>query len=74
MAKKWTRKEWGNLLMIVGLLMLLTVYVGVIPASMVSFETPIASVKADGISERSAVGLFVGFGLIITGAILRFKK
>lgn len=74
MPKKWSNKEWGNLLIIIGLLVLLAMFGGFVPASIVSIETPVASVKAEGISEKSAIGLFIGFGLIIIGIYLRFKK
>lgn len=72
--KKWTNKEWGNLFMLMGLIMILAMFFGLYPASIVSIETPVASVRAEGLSERNVIGLFIGFGLIIVGAFLRFKK
>lgn len=74
MPKKWSNKEWGNLLIILSLLFLVITFTGVAPLAIVGIETPVGSVKAEGISERSAVGLFIAFGLILIGAYLRFKR
>ena len=74
MPKKWSNKEWGNLLIIIGLIVLLSMFGGLVPASIVGIDTPVASVKIEDISERSAMGLFIGFGLIIIGIYLRFIR
>ena len=74
MPKKWTNKKWGNLLILLGLLVLLFVLVNNQQIFSIAVTTPIASVSADGISEANTIGLFIGFGLILVGAVLRFKK
>lgn len=39
-------------------------------SSIVSLQTPIASVGAEGITPVQATSLFAGFGLIVIGVIL----
>ena len=77
MAKKiknWGNREWGNLLMVLGLLVLVVMFAGTQLFATIGLDTPLVSLKAGGISENNAIGLFIGFGLIIIGAFLRFKK
>lgn len=70
----WTNKEWGNLLIVLGLLFLVATFAGTAPLAIVGLDTPVGSVKAEGISERSATGSFIGFGLLLVGLYLRFKR
>lgn len=70
----WSNKEWGNLLIVLGLLVLLGTYAGSQLFAIVGIETPIGSVKAEGISEKNAIGSFIGFGLLLVGLYLRFKR
>ena len=69
----WENKEWGNLLIIVGIIVLLGMVVGVQKFSMFELDTPIASVRAEGISEANVISLVVGFGLIILGFVIKKK-
>lgn len=44
------------------------------PMALVSFETPIATVKAEGITPVQAGSLFVGALLLALGIVLYLKK
>jgi len=67
MAKKL---KWYFLLVLIGLLLLFAAFYVPVPLSIVSLETPVATVTVEGISPTQAILTFIAVVLILVGAIV----
>ncbi|MAE42389.1 hypothetical protein CMO93_01345 [Candidatus Woesearchaeota archaeon] len=71
---KWGNKEWGNMLIILGIVFMLGGVMFTQPFAVVGFEFGGAKATVGGLSQASASSIFIGIVLLIAGIYLRTKK
>ena len=71
---KMSNEQWSNILIGVGLLILIVMFVGNQLFAVVGFNSPIGSITVEGISQKNAIGLFIGIVLLCIGIYMKKKK